>query len=335
VTSRRGLVVLDDVWTAEDYEPYRLDTPGLQVVITTRNHKLATDLGAVMVPVGELEASQARELLAKATETAVGELPEEADEVLAELGYLAFGVAIVGATAAERGPRAWPGLLQRLRERRFDKLAHRFADNYQYVTLLRAIEVAVDDLDSNDQEHWAELAIFDRQGDIPRSAMQALWSLADEDDLDTDDRIDRLIRRSLIQRASFGYRLHDLQYNVARLRLGTDLEAAQRRLMDGYQQQVIALLDVANLRSWTALPTSQMSALSDYELDYLVDHLRAAGRELTAIALLSDYDFISLRVSRRGFNKVLQDYGWLPDDHPLRLIYESLINSSKTSDRRP
>ena len=334
-TARRGLIVLDDVWTAEGYEPFRLGIPGLRVVITTRNQKLAADMDAVPVPVGELESSQARQLLAAAAGMAAERMPREADEVLAELGHLALGVAMVGAIASGRGPHVWSALLQRIHEGRLDKIGHHFPDSYQYATLLRAIEVAVDDLDPDDRQRWAELAVFDHQGDIPRSAMRALWSSADEDDLDTNDRIDRLSRRSLIQRASdFGYRLHDLQYDVASLRLGSGLEAARRRLMDGYRQQVTAALDIANSKGWASVPANRTSETSvdpemdDYSLDYLVHHLRAAGRELSALVLLSDYDFISRRVSRRGFDKLLRDYDWLPADHPMRLIRESLARSS-------
>ena len=82
---------------------------------------------------------------------------------------------MVWAIAWERGPRAWPGLLRRLRERQLDKIAHKFADNYQHATLLRAIEVAADDLDAADQQRWAELAVFAGQAGVPESAITALW----------------------------------------------------------------------------------------------------------------------------------------------------------------
>src|SRR5207344_21912 len=111
--------------------------------------------------------------LAEAAGVAASRLPGDADALLGELGHLALGVAMTGAMAAGRGPKVWAALLSRIRERRLDKVAHRFADNYEHATLLRAIEVAVDDLDPGDQQNWAQLAVFAGQGQVPKSAITA------------------------------------------------------------------------------------------------------------------------------------------------------------------
>lgn len=243
---RRGLVVLDDVWKRDRYEPFRLDAPGVQILVTTRNETLADELGGVKVQVGELGKDQSRELLASQAGLPPQQLPAEAGELLVLVGNLALGVAMIGAMARHLGPQAWPGLLRRLRERQLDKIAHKFADNYQHATLLRAIEVAVDDLDRADQQRWAELAVFAGQGSVPESAIAALWQPFDQDYLDTGERINRFLARSLLQAAGQGrYRLHDLQYDVAFLRLGPDPASAQQslaevhaRLVDAYSRRV-------------------------------------------------------------------------------------------------
>jgi WD40 repeat protein len=338
---RRGLVVLDDVWTAEAFERFRVEAAGLRVVVTTRNPELAADVGAVLVPVGELEPGQSRQLLAQAAGVETGQLPGVADALLRELGHLALGIAMTGAMAAGRGPEVWTLLLRRIRERRLDKVAHRFADNYEPATLLRAVEVAVDDLDSGDQQRWAQLAIFAGQGQIPKPAITALWSSADEDALDTDDRIDRLARRSLIQRTGNDrYLLHDLQYDVATLRLGDNLPAAHRCLIDGYQQQLATALNVATATSWVqfaallaALPLPHPAwpvADDGYLLDHLITHLWAAGEQPSALELLGNYDWISLSLSRRAFGRILVDYEGLPAGGPLRLVRDALGRSART-----
>ena len=255
---RRGLLVLDDVWRQDRYEPFRLEAPGVQLLITTRNQTLADELGGVLVPVGELGKDQSRELLASQAGLLPQQLPAEVGDLLSLVGNLALGVAMVGAVARDRGPQAWPGLLRRLRERQLDKIAHKFADNYEHANLLRAIEVAVDDLDPADQPRWAELAVFAGQGSVPESAIAALWQPFDQDDLDTGYRISRFLARSLLQAAGQGrYRLHDLQYDVAFLRLGPDPASAQQslaeihaRLVDAYARRVA---DVAG-----GIPASRM-----------------------------------------------------------------------------
>jgi hypothetical protein len=158
---RRGLVVLDDVWTSEAFEPLRIQAPGLRTVVTTRNPKLAVSTGGLLVPVGELDPGQSRQLLAQAAEVEVSQLPEEAGALLDELGHLALGIAMAGAMAAGGGPTVWTDLLRRIRDRRLEKITHQFADNYRHARLLAAIEIAVEDLDElADRDRWAELAVF-------------------------------------------------------------------------------------------------------------------------------------------------------------------------------
>ena len=97
-----GLLVLDDVWTQDRYEPFRLEAPGMQLLITTRNQTLADELGGVQVPVGELGKDQSRELLASQAVLRPQQLPAEADELLSLVGNLALGVAMVGAIVRDR-----------------------------------------------------------------------------------------------------------------------------------------------------------------------------------------------------------------------------------------
>jgi len=257
VAGQRGLLVLDDVWTQDRYEPFRLDTPGVQVLITTRNQTLAGELGGMQVEVGELEPGQCRQLLAAAAGLPLADLPGEADQLFVEVGRLALGVAMVGGIAGRRGPRAWTKLLRRLQERQLGKLAYRFSDSYEHFTLLRAIEVAVDDLDTSDQQRWAELAVFANQGGVPESAMAALWQQFDADELDTGDRISRFLARSLLQNAGEGrYQMHDLQHDVAFLRLGAGLAGAHTRLVDAYAQRVADVVGCSEQAEWAELARS-------------------------------------------------------------------------------
>jgi WD40 repeat protein len=343
---RRGLVVLDDVWTQDRYEPFGVDIPGVQILITTRNQALATDLGGTQVPVGELEPDQSRQLLATSADVQLSELPGEASQILSEVGHLALGVAMVGAIVAERGPRAWLSLQRRLRERQLDKIAYRFADSYQHATLLRAIEVAVDDLDARDQPRWAELAVFAEQGAVPESAMVALWQPFDSDDLDTGDRISRFLARSLLQRAGDGrYRLHDLQYNVALLRLGPRLAHTHSRLVDTYLHELARAANAPEQTGWADLISDLANrATSDpawriaddgYLLGHLVRHLRSANREQEVAQLLRDYDWVAMGLARRGVAGLVSDYDDLPARNPLKLVQHALTHSSRALSADP
>jgi WD40 repeat protein len=349
---RRGLMVLDDVWTQDRYEPFRLEAPGMQLLITTRNQTLARELGGVQVPVGELGKDQSRELLASQAGLLPQQLPAEAGELLSLVGNLALGVAMVGAVIRDRGPQVLPGLLRRLREHQLDKIAHNFEDKYEHATLLGAIEVAVDDLEPADQQRWAELAVFAGQGSVPESAIATLWQPFDEDDLDTGDRISRFLARSLLQAVGGGhYRLHDLQYDVAFLRLGPDPASARQslvqvhaRLVDAYARRVADLAGASPQAGWTGLaaalarkPAADPAwpvADDGYLLDHLVGHLCRGGRPQDAAALLTTYDWITIGLARRGLAQLAGDYG-LPAIDSFRIVRDALSRSARALSSDP
>jgi WD40 repeat protein len=349
---QRGLLVLDDVWTQDRYEPFRLAAPGLQILITTRNQTLADEIGGVQVPVGELARDQSRALLAAHADLTPEELPAAAGELLSLVGDLALGVAMVGAVARHRGPQAWPGLLRRLRERQLDKIAHKFADNYEHATLLRAIEVAIDDLDPADQQRWAELAVFAGQGGVPESAISTLWQPFDQDDLDTGDRISRFLARSLLHAAGQGrYRLHDLQYDVAFLQLGTDPASAQQsltnvhaRLAETYAQRVAGAAKASSQAGWAELATALARkpaadpawriADDGYLLSHIVAHLCSGDRPHEAAALLTEYDWITIGLARRGLAQLAGDYALTAMDS-LRIVRDALSRSARALSSDP
>lgn len=329
---RRGLLVLDDVWTRERCEAFRLDVPGVQVLITSRNQELAGELGCAQVLVGKLGRAQARELLALLTDIPAGGQPGAADQVLGEVGDLALGVALIGGIVRQRGPRAWPDLLRRLRARRLDEIACQSPDGYAHATLRRAVEVAVEDLDMADQRRWAELAVFAGQGGVPESAMAALWRKFDADDLAAAERISRFLARSLVQRLSDGrYQLHDLQDDVALLRLDDGLAAAHGRLLDAYAEQVATLSGLPTQAGWAELaaalarlPGSDTAAVCGYLFDHLAWHLHSAGSEAELHSLLTDVGWIQIRLIRGQMVGLVADYGFTEHDHLAQQILRAL-----------
>jgi WD40 repeat protein len=344
---RRGLLVLDDVWTQDRYEPFRLPASQAHILITTRNQALADAVDGVLVPAGELEKDQSRELLAAWAGLPPEALPAEAGDLLSLVGDLALGVAMVGAIVRARGLRAWPGLLHRLRGRQLDKIAHKFSDNYEHATILRAIEVAVEDLDAADQRRWAELAVFTGQGRIPEAAIAALWYPYDSDDLDTADRIARFQERSLLQASGDGrYGMHDLQYDVAALRLGTEapssedvLADAHAQLVDSYAERVAAAIGLTPKANWaeltgalarkSAADAAWQVADDGYLLGHLIAHLRRCGRRDVTAALLGGYDWITVGVTRRGLAALAVDYDALQAGDPLRMMRYALGHSAR------
>ena len=239
------LVVLDDVWDAAALEAFDCLSFTGRLLITTRDVGIARERGSYL-EITQLAFGQSLELLARWVNVERHQLPQRADELCMEVDHLALGVATVGALVAAGGGgtkwnSAWVDVLCRLQAADLDRVGHKFS-NYEYRTLLRAIDVSLDALDDEQRERYYELAVFSGATEVPRSAVEALWVPKGSASTDSGELLRLLASRSLLrisdeQRIS----LHDLQYDVAtyylRQRPG-GLPGGHEQLLDGYQQRL-------------------------------------------------------------------------------------------------
>ena len=291
---RRGLVVLDDVWSLERLRALWLEEPGVPFLVTTRDRTLADASDGVAVALDALDRTQARALLAGLVGADVAALPPVADEILAALGDLALGVALAGSMIADgvqrTGPAArlavWEGVLARLERAQLERVT---ADllGYEHASLAAAVGISVDDLATDDQLRWEELAVG--EGPLPLTALGDLWAGTVLDTLDTLDTIRRLDRRSLVQQDDAGrFYLHDVLLAVARGRVAERAQEVHARLLDACRERLAATLDappratVADLAvALAGLPEADpaWAEIDDgYLLQALTSHLIAAGR---------------------------------------------------------
>ena len=302
---KRGLLVLDDVWTLEMFEALAVDQPGVRILVTTLDRTLPETLDAEALVVQELDRTQARGLLADLVGTPVGELPEQAERLLDQVGDLALGVAMIGSLAGDLlrragslGPTAvWDGILRRLADAQLDRLTRKLP-GYQHRSLAAAVAVCVQDLSPEDQERWAELAANRGAAPWPTGALQDLWAGAGLDALDTVETIRRLDQRSLVQRDAGGrVRLHDLQLAVASQRLGDRRPEVNQRLVATWRARLAAELgtlaeapfaDIAAAMADRRTDDLVWSTLDDgYLLQSLSLHLVEAGLAHDLHALLA------------------------------------------------
>ena len=103
--NRQCLLVVDDVWTTEAAEAFRVTGERGRVLFTSRNPDVLAAVGARVHPVDVLTEPAARGLLADLTHIPVRELPAAADRVLVATGRVALAVALAGA--AVRGGTDW------------------------------------------------------------------------------------------------------------------------------------------------------------------------------------------------------------------------------------
>ena len=163
---RACLVVVDNVWTADDVYAFSvLDQRGA-LLVTTRDAGLVRAAGAAEVEVAELSDAQARTLAAGWAGVPEESLPPPAEETLRLVGNLALGVATVAALARGDAQR-WAELADRLRGAELAALELRFP-GYPHPSLLAALQLGLDYLDPSDRQRYRELAVFAGRGAVPR-----------------------------------------------------------------------------------------------------------------------------------------------------------------------
>jgi hypothetical protein len=222
------LLILDDVWSAADAEPFmRALNPRCRLLITTRNLEVVGALGARAHPLDVLTLEQSRDLLAQQSELKPDTLPREAQDLIQECAGLPLVLAMIGAMLRGKPSAYWKHVGNLLRAADLEKIKAQFPD-YPHTDLLRAIQVSVDGLRETDpkaQERYLALAVLLEDMPIHPIIQQTLWGVDEFEALETAEQFAGL---SLAQRAAAqavgdrgdgqtgGIRLHDLQLDYIR-----------------------------------------------------------------------------------------------------------------------
>jgi hypothetical protein len=214
---KAALLVLDDVWRAEDIEPFRAESPRSRLLITTRDSGIAPTFGARQFTAELLSDREAREVLSLwAGLENPAALPPHAEAVIAECKNLPLALAMIGAQVRGKPAQHWDIVLGHLRRADLAKIKARFPE--PHTTLFRAIEVSVDALREENPivaQRYLALAVILEDMPVAVPVQQTLWNVDEDEALETADR---LVTLSLAQRDADGggIRLHDLQLDYVR-----------------------------------------------------------------------------------------------------------------------
>ncbi len=321
----RFLLVIDDVWEAEQLAPFLIGGSRCVRLVTTRRLE-SLPRGVQRIRVDEMSEEQARAVL-------TWELPPLSGEtvrgLLAATGRWPLLLRLTNrviATQLDSGAEpvaAAHGVLEQLEGKgpaAVDDLAHfpgfsepddpelrrRLLDDpEQRKRLVRAtVEAATGLLPVQSQRRLAELAVFAADEAVPVSLAVTLWQATSGfDDLRARQLCKTLHDLSLLtmDKADGGrLTLHDVIRDYLRHDLGPERVTELHRV----------LLDAV---AATAAPTREPPApgpsssgaawweLTDgYLLDHAVDHMMAAGHSSEAETVASDLRWVEARLSRRG-----------------------------------
>jgi len=219
MASKAALIVIDDIWSKADLDPFLAESARSRFLFTTRDEAIGRFSGAREFRADLLGDAQARELLA--VWAGVTELPTAAEDVLRECGGLPLALSTVGAMlrgAAEE----WGDTAGLLRNADLGAIEEQLPPGQ--ASFFRAIDVSVKALDAKIQERYGKLAVLleDMAGALP--VLETLWNCGEAEARRVGRR---LVDRSLAQRdGESGIRLHDLQLDYVRAKWG-DREALE------------------------------------------------------------------------------------------------------------
>lgn len=299
------LIVLDDVWDAEDVKTMFTDLgPKCRLLITTRDSGIITALEAREFRLDLLSTEKALELLASWAGKDLAALPKEASLIVEECGRLPLAIALCGAQVKDKVP--WKDLLDALK-----KAELQFLDHPQG-SVMRSMKVSVDNLEDLHSECYLELAVFPPDEAIPEAAISTLWTHAHKlEDRDARQIIRILERKALLKSDDerSAIELHDLQHDYLRA-VCKDLKSLHGLLLDAYIQKT------SNGR-WPSGPND------DYFFQHLAYHLSKAGKEDDLRSLLLAFGWIQARLNATDVVGLIHDYDFLKADGEISAIQDS------------
>jgi WD40 repeat protein len=306
---KRILLVVDDVWSASQLEPFMLGGPSVVRLITTR---LASVLPATVrtVPVDAMEASEAKQLLTSG-------LPavslETAQSLLDVTGRWAMLLALVNGAArsdlkAGGSPEESLDLLLAQLKGQGPQILDVDDDKQRHLAVASTVDVSLRRLSAGERDRFLELAVFQPGVDIPRQILERYWLWTGGL---TSFQTHRLCQRLADLALANNYRLdppriaiHDVLHTWLRYR-------QQDRLVELYRSMLLAhrhlVPNEGGLSAWWRLPADETylwSAIGAFlyaadlkdELERLLrepDYLTAKLRYVGPAGLEADLNFSS------------------------------------------
>src|SRR5271157_5561593 len=215
IRNKAALIVIDDVWSVKDVEPFRAESsPRSRLLFTTRDASIAAAVGAREHVADLLTEEQSRDVLARWSGTEVAKLPPLAEDLIGRCGRLPGALSMVGAMLRGKPSTMWKRVHDLLRNEDLKRIRGQFPD-YPYPSLFAAIQISVDALEATARERYLALAVLLEEMPASPAIQQCLWKV---DEWEASETAEQFVSLSLAQRERVegSIRLHHLQLDYVR-----------------------------------------------------------------------------------------------------------------------
>ncbi len=298
-SDKRCFFVLDDVWSPQVLTMLHnaLGDSANHFLVTTRERSIIQLNVRHTVALDVMEREDALLLLSRYAGCKVGQLPQTAEQLADDLGYLPLALAIAGAMY--RDGKGWELVKQTYEAKKLEFLS-RNIDHYAYEgheSAFVAIQMSVDSLQNELAAYYKKLAVFPKSEDVPLGAVHVLWQDTLHSQLETESIISDLASKALLSYDSEKkiLRLHDLQNDFLLLVL-KDIRGMHAAFVEAYRQYAVG--------GWYNGPND------GYFFNNLIYHLISTSKEAEqeAFALLGDYRWIERKLRFSGIEELREDY---------------------------
>ena len=310
----RTLLVVDDVWTAAQLQPFLAAGEPVRLLVTTRRPAVLDDVADPrQIKVDAMPDAVARRLLTRGLPAMAAGLERDLLDLTGRWPLLLNLVNHRLAGDVDRGAHidvAAAAAAGRLRER--GPAALDITDSGQRQTAVAAtVGYSLDALDSGDRDRFFELGIFAEDAEIPLSAAALLWQgTAGLSAAAAESLCERLDGLSLLTLAWAGevrvMVLHDVIRDFALSRLGPAgqagahaalISAARPVTGPGAAPGALPRNGEGGGTAWWRLPETPGCG---YLWEYLTYHLQAAGLGAELDEVCGDLRFLAVRLRRSG-----------------------------------
>lgn len=293
------LLVVDDGWKITDVEPFLVSGSNCQVLITTRDSRIASAVGARSFELDVMTQKQSLALFSKRLNRRFEELEEkQALDLAKTVGYLPLALELAASQVEDGVP--WIRLLEDLREEvaKLEALEMPHIDDVdeskrRYLSLKACFKLSLQRLPDYLISNFPWFGVFPEDVLLSSKMITTLWEI-DERTVERDLRYLRskslLLSGPQLSEAVSTYRLHDLVHDLARNLLinptaplekgdlpglGLELQDAHRILLNRYRKKTVS-------NQWHTIPDD------GYIHSHLLWHLEKAKQVEEIHALLQE-----------------------------------------------